>query len=39
MAPSADERQGESIAFMGDDAYTTISEGANPPVHRVDREG
>jgi hypothetical protein len=38
-APSADESQGEAIAFMGDDAYSTISEGANPPVHRVDREG
>jgi hypothetical protein len=38
-ASSADEPQGESIAFMGDDAYSTISEGATPPVYRVDREG
>lgn len=38
-APSADESQGEAIAFTGDDAYSTISEGTNPPVHRVDREG
>ena len=37
-APSPDEDQGESIAFMDDDAYVTISEGENPPLHRVDRE-
>jgi hypothetical protein len=37
--PSPDEPQGESIAFMDDDAYITISEGENPPLHRVDREG
>ena len=38
-APSADEPQGEAIAFMDDGAYSTISEGTNPPVYRVDREG
>lgn len=38
-APSPDEPQGESIAFMDDDAYITISEGENPPLHQVDREG
>jgi len=33
-APSAIEPQGEAIAFDRDGrGYTTISEGANPPLH------
>jgi len=36
-APSPDERQGESIAFIADGAYLTISEGSHPPIHRVDQ--
>lgn len=38
-APAPDEPQGESIALFEEDAYITISEGANPPLHRVDRAG
>ena len=37
VAPSADEVQGESLAFLPDGTgYITISEGANPPVHRFE---
>jgi hypothetical protein len=35
-APAAAERQGESIAFLADDAYVTISEGQQVPVHRAE---
>jgi hypothetical protein len=38
-APSAVEPQGEAIAFaVGADAYFTVSEGANPPLHRIGEE-
>lgn len=37
VAPSEAERQGEALAFLPDgDGYITISEGANPPVHRFE---
>ena len=36
-APSPDEVQGESIAFLADGTYTTISEGAHPDLHVVER--
>lgn len=32
LAPSPDEVQGESIAFLADGAYATISEGRNPDL-------
>ena len=34
-APSPDERQGESIAFDGDLAYWTVSEGSQQAIHTV----
>jgi hypothetical protein len=35
-APQAQEPQGEAVAFTtAGDAYVTVSEGANPPIHRV----
>ncbi|MEN8234325.1 MAG: hypothetical protein ABFR89_05315 [Actinomycetota bacterium] len=34
-APSPDEIQGESIAFLTDGAYATVSEGSNPLLHVV----
>ncbi len=34
-APSPDEVQGESIAFRGDNAYATVSEGSNPDLFVV----
>lgn len=35
VAPTAAEPQGEAIAFLPDGSgYVTISEGANPPIHR-----
>jgi hypothetical protein len=36
-APSPDEVQGESIAFLADGSYTTVSEGSNPDLHVVER--
>lgn len=39
LAPAPDEPQGEAIAFAETDGYITISEGSQPPVHRVDRTG
>jgi hypothetical protein len=36
-APSPDEVQGESIAFLADGTYTTISEGSHPDLHVVER--
>jgi hypothetical protein len=36
-APQVDEPQGEAVAFIGSGAaYVTASEGANPPIHRVE---
>ncbi len=33
--PSAVEPQGEAVAFLADGSgYVTVSEGANPPIHR-----
>ncbi len=37
-APSPDEVQGESIAFLADGSYETISEGPNPDLHLVERD-
>jgi hypothetical protein len=35
-APEADEPQGEAVAFTSaGDAYVTVSEGSNQPIHRV----
>jgi hypothetical protein len=34
-APSPDERQGEAIAFLADNGYSTVSEGANPDLFVV----
>jgi hypothetical protein len=35
-APQAEEPQGEAVAFTAaGDAYVTVSEGVQPPVHRV----
>ena len=36
-APSPDEVQGESIAFLTDGSYATVSEGSNPDLHVVVR--
>ena len=36
-APSPDEVQGESIAFLADGSYTTVSEGSSPDLHVVER--
>lgn len=36
-APSPDEVQGESIAFLADGSYATVSEGSNPDLHVVER--
>ena len=36
-APSPDEVQGESIAFLADGSYTTVSEGSSPDLHIVER--
>ena len=38
-APSPDEVQGESIAFLADGSYSTVSEGSNPDLHVVVRDG
>ena len=38
-APSPDEVQGESIAFLADGSYSTVSEGSNPDLHVVARDG
>lgn len=35
-APSPDEVQGESIAFLADGSYTTVSEGSNPDLHVIE---
>ncbi len=37
-APSPDEVQGESIAFLADGSYKTVSEGSNPDLHIVERD-
>jgi len=34
-APSPEERQGEAIAFDGELAYWTVSEGKGPTIHRI----
>ena len=34
-APSPDEVQGEAIAFLADDAYSTVSEGSSPDLFVV----
>jgi len=36
-APSPDEVQGESIAFLQDGSYATVSEGKNPDLFVVAR--
>jgi hypothetical protein len=36
-APSPDEVQGESIAFLSDGSYATVSEGSHPDLHFVER--
>ena len=37
VAPTAPEPQGEALAFLPDGSgYVTISEGANPPIHRFE---
>ncbi|MEA3509821.1 MAG: hypothetical protein U9R51_00145 [Actinomycetota bacterium] len=36
-APSPDEVQGESIAFLSDGSYATVSEGSYPDLHVVER--
>jgi len=38
-APSPDEVQGESIAFLSDGSYATVSEGEHPEVFTVGRDG
>jgi|GEM_PF-1209159 len=38
-APSPDEVQGESIAFLQDGSYATVSEGEHPDVFIVGRDG
>ena len=38
-APSPDEVQGESIAFLADGSYSTVSEGSNPYLHVVVHDG
>ncbi|MEA3510325.1 MAG: hypothetical protein U9R51_02715 [Actinomycetota bacterium] len=35
--PSPDEVQGESIAFLADGSYATVSEGSHPDLHVVER--
>lgn len=37
-APSPDEVQGEAIAFLADNAYSTISEGSAPDLYVVPNE-
>jgi len=37
-APSPDEVQGESIAFLADGSYKTVSEGSHPDLHLVARD-
>jgi len=37
-APSPEEVQGESIAFLSDGSYVTISEGANPSLFVIARD-
>jgi len=37
-APSPDEVQGESIAFLADGSYKTVSEGSHPELHLVARD-
>jgi hypothetical protein len=34
--PQVEEAQGEAVAWVGDDAYVTISEGEHPVVNRFD---
>ena len=36
-APSPDEVQGESIAFLSDGSYVTVSEGSHPDLYVVER--
>ncbi|MCL1692470.1 MAG: hypothetical protein M3096_02190 [Actinomycetia bacterium] len=36
-APSPDEVQGESIAFLANGSYATVSEGSHPDLHVVER--
>lgn len=36
-APSPDEVQGESIAFLADGSYATVSEGSHPDLYVVER--
>ncbi len=38
-APSPDEVQGESIAFLADGSYATVSEGSHPDLHVVEPVG
>jgi hypothetical protein len=35
-APSPDEVQGESVAFLADGSYATVSEGSHPDLHVVE---
>ena len=37
-APSPDEVQGESIAFLADGSYATVSEGSHPDLHVAERD-
>jgi len=37
-APSPDELQGESIAFLSDGSYATVSEGSHPDLHVAERD-
>ena len=36
-APSPDEVQGESIAFLANGSYATVSEGSHPDLHVLER--
>ncbi|MEA2009889.1 MAG: hypothetical protein U9N78_04215 [Actinomycetota bacterium] len=36
-SPSPDEVQGESIAFLADGSYATVSEGSHPDLHVIER--
>ncbi len=39
QAPSPEEIQGESIAFLADGSYVTVSEGSSPELFTVQRDG
>lgn len=39
LAPAPDETQGESLTFLENGSFATISEGSNPDLHVVPRTG